>query len=80
MVQYMNGSHSTIGICESQTRLPGGGLRPLPASPSPALFGPWQEAQLLSYTTSPRSTVARVRSSDNRGSKDYPSHNQPSLV
>jgi hypothetical protein len=44
--------------------LPRGGLRPLPDSPSSAPFGPWQEAQLLSYTTSPRSTVAHVCNQD----------------
>jgi hypothetical protein len=35
IVQYMNGSHCAIGIWESHARLPGGGNRFRPASPSP---------------------------------------------
>src|ERR1035441_2950809 len=62
-VQYMNGSHCTMGICARHARLPVGGERFRPAAPSPAPVAPWQEAQFFSYTAAPRSTVWAVRGS-----------------
>ncbi len=44
--QYMNGSHWAIIIWESHARLPGGGDKVRPASPSPLPVVPWQDAQL----------------------------------
>jgi hypothetical protein len=47
IVQYMNGSHPTMGISASHARLAGGGESVLPIGPSPAPVSPWQEAQFF---------------------------------